>query len=71
MPRLLQPILFVQGTSDRRIKPHYAEELFAAKPEPKELFFVEGARHGRLPFQGGLAYAAKLESWLCAHMPVI
>jgi len=71
MPRLRHPTLFVQGTADRRIKTRYAEELFAAKPEPKELYFITGARHGRLPFQGGLAYPAKLEAWLCAQMPVI
>lgn len=70
MPRLKQPALIVQGTADRRIKPKYARELFAEKPEPKELYFIEGARHGRLPFEGGETYAAKLDSWLCSHFPV-
>jgi len=66
-----QPALIVQGTADRRIKPRYARELFVAKPEPKELYMIEGGRHGRLPFQGGEAYAAKLEAWLLARMPVM
>jgi hypothetical protein len=71
MPNLHQPTLFVQGTADRRIKPHYVDELFAVKPEPKELYLIDGARHGRLPFEGGDAYAARLDAWICAHMPVL
>lgn len=66
-----QPALIVQGTHDRRIKPRYAEELYRTKPEPKELYLIPGARHGRLPFQGGEVYMSKLEHWICEQMPAI
>ena len=70
MPQLDIPVLFVQGTRDRRIKPRYAQEHFDAKPAPKDLHFIEGARHGRVWRQGGEAYLQKLEDWLGTHMPV-
>lgn len=69
MPGLTIPVLFVQGTADQRIKPQYAEEHFDAKPDPKELHFIEGARHGRLWHEGGIDYLNKLEGWLCSNMP--
>lgn len=69
MPGLTIPVLFVQGTADQRIKPHYAEEQFNAKPEPKELHYIEGARHGRLWHEGGIDYLNKLDQWLCSNMP--
>ena len=64
------PVLLVQGTADRRIKPHYAREHYDAKPRPRELHFIEGARHGRLWHEGGEPYMQVLERWLCAQMPV-
>jgi alpha-beta hydrolase superfamily lysophospholipase len=70
MPHLKIPVLIVQGTMDRRIKPQYAREHFDAKPEPKDLHYIEGARHGRLWHEGGEPYMQVLEEWLCAHMPV-
>jgi len=70
MPNLTIPALIVQGTADVRIKPQYANELYDAKPEPKELYFIEGARHGRLPFEGGEPYLAKLKAWLCEQFPI-
>ena len=70
MPQIEIPALVVQGTRDVRIKPHYARELFDAKPEPKELCMIEGARHGRLAFEGGEAYMARLEAWLCEQFPI-
>jgi pimeloyl-ACP methyl ester carboxylesterase len=71
MPDLKMPVLFVQGTADRRIKPHYVREHFRAKPEPKELHYVEGAGHGRVWHEGGDRYMQKLTDWLCAQMPVL
>jgi pimeloyl-ACP methyl ester carboxylesterase len=71
MPDLKMPVLFVQGTADRRIKPRYVREHFRAKPEPKELHYIEGAGHGRVWHEGGDAYMQKLTDWLTQHMPVL
>ena len=69
MSKLTIPVLIVQGTADRRIKPDYAREHFEATPEPRELYWIEGARHGRVWHEGGEAYRRKLRAWLEAHMP--
>ena len=70
MPRLAIPVLFVQGTFDRRIKPHYAQEHYDAKMEPREIYWIQGAHHGRVWREGGREYTEKLAEWLCAQMPV-
>ena len=71
MPRLKIPVLFVQGSADRRIKPRYVQEHYDAKPPPRDLHYIEGARHGRVWHEGGEAYLVKLEEWLGTHMPVL
>jgi fermentation-respiration switch protein FrsA (DUF1100 family) len=71
MSRLEIPVLIVQGTADRRIKPPYAQEHFDAASEPRELYWIEGARHGRVWRDGGLAYQEKLRAWLEEHMPAV
>ena len=43
-----RPILLIQGTDDALVPPGEAERLFAAAGEPKELWIVEGGRHGQL-----------------------
>jgi hypothetical protein len=62
------PVLFVQGTADRKIKPLYAQEHFDATPDPRELYWIEGARHGRVWHEGGEAYRQKLRAWLQTQM---
>jgi hypothetical protein len=69
LPALTIPVLFVHGTADRRIKPAYAQECFNATPQPRELHWIEGARHGRVWHEGGQAYRLKLATWLDDHMP--
>lgn len=69
MSNLHIPVLIVQGTADRRIKPVYAQEHFEATPEPRELYWIEGAHHGRVWHEGGQRYEQKLLSWLEAQMP--
>jgi alpha-beta hydrolase superfamily lysophospholipase len=71
MSRLAIPVLIVQGTADRQIKPLYAREHFEATPEPRELYWIEGARHGRVWHEGGERYEQKLRAWLEEHMPVL
>lgn len=71
MSKLDIPVLIVQGTADRRIKPAYAQEHFEATPEPRELFWLEGARHGRVWHEGGERYEQKLLDWLSIHLPAL
>ena len=71
MPGLTIPVLIVQGTADRQISPHYAQEHFDALPEPRTLHWIEGARHGRVWHEGGEAYMQTLQAWLEKHMPVL
>lgn len=39
------PVLIIHGTEDEVISPWHGQKLFAAAPEPKRLFWVEGAGH--------------------------
>ena len=71
MPHLDLPVLIVQGTRDRRIKPHYAQEHYDALPEPRSLLWIEGARHGRVWHEGGDWYMEQLKQWLTDQMPVV
>lgn len=71
MSKLHIPVLIVQGTEDKRIKPAYAQEHFEATPEPRELYWIEGAHHGRVWREGGETYGQKLRDWLESHMPVM
>jgi fermentation-respiration switch protein FrsA (DUF1100 family) len=41
-----RPLLLVAGSDDRTVPASMAHELYAEAREPKELFIVEGARHG-------------------------
>jgi uncharacterized protein len=40
------PVLFVHGTADRLVPPTMSERLYAAAPQPKRLFMIEGGNHG-------------------------
>ncbi|TQV78187.1 lysophospholipase [Exilibacterium tricleocarpae] len=42
---LTAPIMIVAGTEDKRTRPDETEKLFSLAPEPKQLYWVQGARH--------------------------
>ncbi len=46
--RLRAPLLVVHGARDKTVPTRYGRELFAAAPEPKELFILEGGNHNDL-----------------------
>lgn len=46
--RLRAPLLVVHGSRDKTVPTRYGRELFAAAPEPKELFILEGGNHNDL-----------------------
>ncbi len=44
--RLLQiPVLFIHGTADLQVPALMSQQLYAAAPEPRQLFLVSGAGH--------------------------
>jgi pimeloyl-ACP methyl ester carboxylesterase len=46
--RIRAPLLVVHGARDRTVPTRYGRRLFAAAPEPKELFILESAAHNDL-----------------------
>jgi len=58
------PILIVHGTSDEVIPFAMAQQLFAAAPEPKRFYPVEGAGHNDLLEVGGKSYLDGLKSFV-------
>jgi hypothetical protein len=50
------PILIVHGTRDEVVPFQMGQQLFAAAPEPKRFFPIEGAGHNDLMEVGGEAY---------------
>lgn len=45
VPNLKMPVLFIHGTEDTVIPPDMSRTLYEAAPQPKRLYFVEGAGH--------------------------
>ena len=58
------PILIVHGTRDTVVPFGMGQELFAAAPEPKRFFPIEGAGHNNLMEVGGESYLASLRSFI-------
>ncbi|NJO43729.1 MAG: alpha/beta hydrolase [Cyanobacteria bacterium CRU_2_1] len=50
------PVLFIHGTSDSRIPSDMSELLYAATPEPKQLYLVPGADHNNVAEIAGSEY---------------
>ena len=48
-----RPLLIIHGTADESVPPGDSEENFASAREPKELWTIEGARHGATIAPGG------------------
>ncbi len=46
--RIRAPLLVVHGARDKTVPTRYGRRLFAAAPEPKELFILEGGTHNDL-----------------------
>jgi fermentation-respiration switch protein FrsA (DUF1100 family) len=63
------PILIVHGTRDEVIPFAMGQQLFAAAPEPKTFYPIEGAGHNNLMEAGGERYLAFLQRFVaqCAR----
>ncbi|MBD2463795.1 alpha/beta hydrolase [Oscillatoria sp. FACHB-1407] len=58
------PMLVIHGTDDTTIPLWHGETLYAAAPEPKQHWWVEGAGHNDVVLVGGADYGAKVRSFV-------
>lgn len=58
------PILIVHGTRDEVVPFEMGQQLFAAAPEPKRFYPIEGAGHNNLLEVGGEPYLACLQQFV-------
>jgi fermentation-respiration switch protein FrsA (DUF1100 family) len=66
LPHARCPVLVIHGEMDELIPVGEGLELYAAAPEPKELYLVPGAGHNDVSLVAGSAYARKIASFLDA-----
>jgi abhydrolase domain-containing protein 17 len=57
------PVLIIHGTADETIPLSHGKRLFAAAPEPKRSFWVEGASHNDLFWVAGEQYGETLQDF--------
>lgn len=62
--RARSPVLVIHGEGDDLIPASEGMDLFAAAPEPKELFLVPGAGHNDVSIAAGPAYARRIAAFL-------
>lgn len=61
---LTRPVLFTHGTADRTIPAAMSQQLFAATPEPKQVFLVADADHNDVAEVGGIEYTHTLRKFI-------
>ncbi|MCK9409446.1 MAG: alpha/beta hydrolase [Bacteriovoracaceae bacterium] len=66
--RIHAPIFFIHGIEDRFIKYQYTQELFIAANEPKEVWFVAGAKHSDVHEIGGKEYEERIAQFFVSHL---
>jgi len=62
------PVLIVAGAKDRRTTLADSRALYGAASEPKELWVVDGARHGDFGRLDMKEYASRVGGFLSAHL---
>jgi alpha-beta hydrolase superfamily lysophospholipase len=68
MPLVGCPVCVASGTADRHTTVTETEQLFAAAPEPKELWLVDGAAHVDLFRIDPVHYGQKVIGFLDRHL---
>jgi pimeloyl-ACP methyl ester carboxylesterase len=63
-----RPVLFVSGADDRLMPPKDVRKLFAAAREPKELWMIPGAAHGKCREQAGAEYDRRIIAFFNAAL---
>ncbi|MEZ4715769.1 MAG: alpha/beta hydrolase [Caldilineaceae bacterium] len=64
MPQLTVPVMVIHSEQDELIPVNHAHTLFAAAPEPKELYVVAGGRHNDAYLVGGDDYWRRFSHFL-------
>jgi fermentation-respiration switch protein FrsA (DUF1100 family) len=62
--RLRVPVLIIHGEDDEIIPVAMSRRLYAAAPEPKELYIIPGAHHNDTYLVGGEAYFERLRAFI-------
>jgi pimeloyl-ACP methyl ester carboxylesterase len=62
------PVMFIYGTDDHLINCRYSVALYDAKPAPKDLFAIPGAKHNDTWKTAGGAYEQKLLTFFDSHL---
>jgi len=60
---LQMPVLFIHGTADFLVPAVMSQQLYAAAPEPKQLFLVPGAGHNNLAEIAGMQYLQAVQKF--------
>jgi len=64
LPKLKMPVLFIHGADDLTVPAFMSQKLYAAAPEPKQLFLVPGADHNDTAVVAGLQYLQWIKSFV-------
>lgn len=64
LPLARCPVLVIHGERDELIPVEEGKELYAAAPDPKELYLVPGAGHNDVSLVAGPEYARRIASFL-------
>ena len=63
-----RPILVISGSEDRLMQEWDVRELFALAKEPKQLWIIPGARHGKCRQLAGLEYDTRIAGFFSRHL---
>lgn len=66
LSRVHVPVLIIAGGADRHTTPADSARLFAATPEPKQLWMIPGAAHVDFAAYAGQAYEARVLSFFAS-----
>ncbi|MBD0268844.1 MAG: alpha/beta fold hydrolase [Cyanobacteria bacterium Co-bin8] len=61
---LQMPVLFLHGIDDSVVPAEMSQQLYAAAPEPKQLFLITGADHVRIYQPGERSYLKAIASFI-------
>lgn len=64
------PVFVIHGTADNTVDVSHGRKLFAAAPEPKRCYWVEGASHNRVMSTAGDRYWQELREFY-ASLPLV
>lgn len=70
VPRLQMPSLFIHGLEDDEVPAQMSQKLYAASPQPKQLYLVPNAGHNDVGEIGGAEYLQALQQFVQQSLQV-